>query len=228
MATNQLNLWKLFCALLLSGIPAAIWSAGAPRSLEVHVLNRQSGGAIAGAAVCLGTAAKPDQFGARHTNADGVARFEDLPPNPLLITASKRGVQGAQQLLEPVSQNRVVVIKVASGGGGPECNAPAAASTATTSAGLAIERVTISATPESGSNEVLVSLKVSGKVNQVRASEQPDFAGADWQAFHSPLAFKASPGNGEKQLYVQVRHHVQAEGAVIEVVSPVERVRYRR
>lgn len=228
MATNQLYSWKLLCALLLTGVPAAVWSAGDPRSLEVHVLNRQSGDPIVGAAVCLGTAAKSDQFGARRTNADGVARFKDVPPNSLLITASKRGVQGAQQLLEPVSQNRIVVVKVASGGGGPECNAPAATATATSGAGLTIERVTISDAPQGGNGGVLVSLKVSGKANQVRASEQPDFAAADWQAFRSPLPLTVSPGTGEKQLYVQVRHHVQAEGAVIEVVSPVERVRYRR
>ncbi|MCO6414366.1 MAG: carboxypeptidase regulatory-like domain-containing protein [Thiogranum sp.] len=228
MATNQLNPWKLLCVLLLTGAPVAVWSAGAPRSLEVHVLNRQSGEVIAGAAVCVGTAAKLDQFGARRTNSDGIARFEDIPPNALLITASKRGVQGAQQFLEPVAQNRVVIVKVASGGGGPECNAPAAEPMATSGAGLKIERVTVSDAPAGGSAGVLLSLKVSGKANEVRASETSDFAGADWQAFRSPLPFTVSPGKGEKQLYVQVRHHVQAEGAVIEVVSPVERVRYRR
>jgi hypothetical protein len=223
--------WKSsFVALILTAAPTVAVSAGIEaNSLEVHVLDRQSGAAIAEAAVCLGTAAKPDQFGALSTGADGIARFEDLPPNSLLVTVSKRGLQGIQQRLEPVSQKRVIVLKPASGGGGPYCDAPAAAAVAAGGSGLTIERVSVSENPgKVGADEVLVSVKVSGTANQLRVSENADFASASWQAFRSPFAFKPSPGKGSKQVFVQVRHHMQTEGASIEVVSPVERVTYRR
>ena len=218
------------CALALVGLPLAALSAGfESHSLEVHVLDRQNGNAIESAAVCLGTAAKTDQFGALRTNADGIARFEDLPPNSLLVTVSKRGLQGNQQLLEPMSQHRVIVLKVAAGGGGPQCDAPASAPVAGAASSLKIDRVKISEeSNDSSSDQISVSVKVSRMANQVRISESADFAGAQWQEFRSPLTFKVAPGKGVKQLYVQVRHHVQTEGAVIEVVSPVKQVRFRR
>ena len=230
MASKNVIRGYSLCVVALVGFPPAALPAGfESHSLEVHVLDRQSGNAIDSAAVCLGTAAKTDQFGARRTNADGITRFEDLPPNSLLVTVSKRGLQGNQQLLEPMSQHRVIVLKVAAGGGGPQCDAPPAAAVADATSGLKIDRVKISQGADGGnSNQISVSVKVSRMANQMRISESADFAGAQWQEFRSPVAFKVAPGRGVKQLYVQVRHHVQTEGAVIEVVSPVEQVRFRR
>ena len=75
---------------------------------------------------------------------------------------------------------------------------------------------------------ILVSVKASGAANQVRISEQPDFSGSEWRELQQPVAYPLSDGEAPGHIYVQVRRHVQAQGATIEVVSPVERVRYRR
>ena len=120
--------------------------------LEVRVFNKQSNRAVSGAAVCLGTTARPDQFGAGRSNEDGVVRFENLSqrPMPLLATVSKRGFQGRKQLLESLYQSRVLVMRIASGGGGPECDAPAEPLDNTTSSGLTVDRIDISADSATG------------------------------------------------------------------------------
>jgi len=76
---------------LLLAVATPAWSAGFGNNwLEVRVVDRQSGAPVGQAAVCLGTAARPDQFGARRATADGTVRFADLPVNRMLLTASYR------------------------------------------------------------------------------------------------------------------------------------------
>jgi hypothetical protein len=77
------------------------------------------------------------------------------------------------------------------------------------------------------SERILVSIRASGPANQARISEQPDFAGADWQDLDQPMPYGLSGGTGVRQIYVQVRRAVQSQGAIIEVTSPVERAEYR-
>jgi len=68
---------------------------------------------------------------------------------------------------------------------------------------------------------------VQGTANQIRIGEQADFSGAKWQSLQTPVAYQLSEGAAAKDLYIQVRRYAQVEGANIEVVSPVRRVKYR-
>ncbi|UCE77400.1 MAG: carboxypeptidase regulatory-like domain-containing protein [Gammaproteobacteria bacterium] len=194
--------------------------------LEVRVLDKQNGSAVAEAAVCVGTSANPHQFGARRSDASGAVRFEDLLSDSLVVTVSKKGYQGREQRVESLNQARVVVLKLAPGGGGPHCDAPAALAPVDVSSGLAIDGVSIRKDP-GGSGRILVSVRASGPANQVRISEQPDFGGSDWQQLEQPVPYELTDAEGVRQIYVQVRRHVESQGASIEVISPVERVQYR-
>ncbi len=193
--------------------------------LEVRVMDKQSGNAVREASVCVGTGANANQFGARRTGDDGAVRFENLLSNSLVVRVSKRGYQGREQQLEALTQARVLVLKLAPGGGGPRCDAPSTVTAADSSPGLVIEGVSVRKDPDGPG--ILVSVKASGPANQVRIGEQPDFSGSDWRELRQPVAHAPSDGEGAGQIYVQVRRHVQAQGATIEVVSPVERVKYR-
>ena len=214
----------------LAGFSASVFSfSDESHWLEVRVFNKQSDRAVSGAAVCLGTTARPDQFGARRSNEDGVVRFEDLSqiPMPLLATVSKQGFQGRKQLLEPLYQSRVLVMKIVSGGGGPECSAPAEPLDNASSSGLTVNRIAISADSGTGeSGNVLISATVSGPVNQIRISEQDDFAGASWQVYQPAVAYTLSQGKGLKKIHVQVRRVSEAKGASIEVVSSPKKAQY--
>jgi hypothetical protein len=225
------NSW-LFCLLatVLGGFPINCYAAANEGHwIELRILSRQTGEAVSDAAVCLGTTARPDQFGARRSDADGSVRFEGLGGNRVLITVSKAGYQGRQQSLEANHQNRILELKIAPGGGGPRCDVPATASQVDTSSGLAIEKASVRSDPSSGSpGLVQISVTVSGKANQIRVSEKPDFAGAAWQAFRRPLAYTLSPGSGLKQIHIQVRRFSEVQGASVEVISPVRTIKYRR
>lgn len=229
------NKSRYFWITILTGSFLAAFSASVfsfsdqSHWLEVRVLNKQSDRAVSGAAVCLGTTARPDQFGARRSNEDGAVRFEDLSqmPVPLLATVSKQGFQGRTQLLEPLYQSRVLVMKIASGGGGPECNAPTEPLDNTSSSGLTVDRIALSADSGTGdSGNVLISVTVSGAANQIRISEQADFAGASWQVYQPEVVYALSQGKGVKQIHVQVRRVSEAKGARIEVVSPPKKAQY--
>jgi len=201
--------------------------SGGQHWLEVHVFDKQTGKAVDAAAVCLGTTARPDQFGALRTDANGVVRFEELGQMPvaMLATVSRTGYQGRKQLLEPLRQSRIVEMRIVSGGGGPVCHA-AAAGAADTSSGLDIERVSVRsdrATP----GQVLVSVAVSGTANQIRISERADFSGAEWRDLQPAVPFVLSPGKGLKQIHVQVRRYAKVDGATIEVVSKPTMSAYR-
>ncbi len=211
----------LFC-LQQPGMAAGL----EPDWIEVRVLDKQHGSPVADAAVCVGTPANPQQFGARRSDAGGAVRFDDLLSSSLVVTVSKKGFQGKEQRVDSPSQTRVVVMKLAPGGGGPQCDAPVATAPLDTSSGLAIDGVSIRKDP-GNSARILVSVRTSGPANQVRISEQPDFAGADWQELQQPIPYELSGGAGVRQIYVQVRRAVQSQGATIEVISPVERADYR-
>ncbi len=207
------------------------WSvAHASNWLEVRVVDRQTGTPVARASVCLGTTARPDQFGALRAAADGRVRFDDLPVNSMVLTASRRGYQGKQQGLEPLAGNRVVVVSLAPGGGGPVCAAATSADVppqAATELEITAVRVSPDAALSSGA-QVVVTVSTSGKADQVRIAESADFSGAKWMDLEPQNRFMLSKGKGVKRLYVQVRRLVKAKGATIESLSPVKVVPYRR
>ncbi len=208
--------------LLAQALPAA---ALEPAWLEVHVLNRQDGRPVSDASVCLGTSARPDQFGAYRSDKRGTVRFDELSANPLLVTVSGDGYQGRRQALEPLYENRVLVVKLVTGGGGPSCAAPSSA-TAESAPGLSLQAVRIRHSAGAPAATVLVSARASGPVNQIRVSEQQDFSDTDWQAYKPTIAYTLSAGEGPKRLYVQVRRVAQVQGASIQIQSPVRQVTY--
>ncbi len=214
---KHLGIGAVLAVALSGGVAPA---SAAERWLEVRVVDRQSGAALENAAVCLGTSARPDQFGARRTGNGGAVRFEGLPLNSIELIAARRGYQGRRQTLEPLPGNRVVVVKLAPGGGGPVCRAPEQGAEAQAAPELEITDVQVARSP-SASGEWLLSLRVSGEANQVRIAASADFKDAQWQPLQAENRFRAGSGAPVRQLYVQVRRHVQTDGASIEVVSPV-------
>jgi len=197
-----------------------------PGRLEVHLLNKQNGKPVADASVCLGTRARTDQFGARRSDAKGVVRFDEVSSHPLMLTVSGDGYQGRRQALEPLYESRVLVVKLATGGGGPACDAPEQDAADVSLSGLSVDTVRVreDAGDDAG---VLVATRVSGAANEIRISEQVDFGDVDWRPYQQAVPFTLSAGHGTKQLYVQVRRVAQVQGASIEVVSPVKKVTYR-
>jgi len=229
MNNKRNRIWST-CLLgaLMGVVSGSVFSmSSAERWLEVHVLDKQSGDPVSDAAVCLGITARPDQFGAMRSDKNGVVRFENLSQRPvaMLTTVSKSGFRGLQQRLEPLYQSRVLIIKLASGGGGPQCDAQQAQAQGDSESGLVIERISVKADAMAG--RVLVSVRVSGAANQIRISEKSDFDGASWQKLEPAVVYTTSQGKGVKQIYVQVRRQASTKGASIEVVSEPGNTRYR-
>lgn len=195
-------------------------------ALEVQVLDQATGAPLAGAAVCLGTRAELNQFGAFRTDARGISRFEDLPRNPLLLTVSRPGYRGREQGLEPIAENRVLIVKLAAGGGGPTC-AGAEGSGAVAAVGLALTAVEVAPDPVSDDpRRVVVKTRVRGKATDIRVSDSADFAAAPWRPYAPSVGFELNRAGEPATLYVQVRRYVKAGGATLETVSAVRRVRY--
>lgn len=228
-AVCRLPVAAAFFAAGLCTASAAMAASLERNWLEVRLLDKHNSKPIAGAAVCLGTRADASQFGARRSDRDGVVRFDDVRTSPLLLTVSGQGYQGRQQPLEPMYQSRVLAITLVTGGGGPSCAAPhRVSSAAAAGSGLTLTSVRVRANPalqeEAGA---LVSARASGSVNQIRVSEHADFHDTDWQDYRPEVAVPLSGGEGLKHLYVQVRRATVAQGASIEVLSPVKEVSYR-
>jgi hypothetical protein len=210
----------------LGGVAAA--ASLEPSWLEVHLVSKQTGKPVPNAAACLGTSARSDQFGAKRADSGGVVRFDDIQPHALVLTVSGQGFQGRQQELEPLYESRVLVVTLVTGGGGPVCDAPQAVADVDIRSGLTLDEVRVGADSNSPDGAgVLVSTRASGPVNQIRISEQADFRDTDWQPYKAVVPATLSPGTGIKQLYVQVRRATQAQGASIEIVSPVKKVSYQ-
>ncbi len=229
---NKSNcLWlKVLVGSVMAGFSACVFSfSDDSQWIEFRVFEKHSERPVGGAAVCLGTTARPDQFGAKRSDKDGVVRFQNLTKIwvPLLATVSKPGFKGRKQLLEPLDQSRVMVLRVAPGGGGAECQPPAdLVADDSSSTGLTVDRVDIN--PDVGApSSLLVSVEASGPVNQIRISERADFADASWQSYQPAVSYTPSEGKGLKQIHVQVRRVSETPGASIEVASTPRKVQYR-
>ncbi|VAW83003.1 hypothetical protein MNBD_GAMMA13-1251, partial [hydrothermal vent metagenome] len=183
---NTLCFVTTFTLAMVSGSSLAV-SQG-PHWLEARALDKQTGKPLADTAICLGTTARPDQFGARRTDHSGVVRFEDVLPTSLVLTASRSGYKGKKQLLEPLHQSRVLILKLVTGGGGPVCNAELSSQNDGVIAGLEINTVNLSR-DVGVENGVQVAVTASGAINQIRISEQPNFSGAAWQPYQESVPY---------------------------------------
>lgn len=206
----------------LPGIMLVFASAvSSAADLRVRVFERGGNLPLAGVAVCLGTQARLDQFGATRTDADGYAEFDSVPGARLLVTASMAGFMSEQESLVTSNTSRMLVLSLTAGGGGPSC-LPATAEVSTSAEALRVDRFVINkgAAVTTGRGVTLDGL-TSGAPTQYRASEQPDFGDAQWLDFKVSPGFMLSSGAGKKTVYYQVRRHTKLNGAVIEVVTPV-------
>jgi len=218
--------WQSVLGATLAGLVSINARALPSNTLEINLLDQQNGKPLVNAAVCLGTRARLDQFGAGHTDSHGVIHFEDIQPHTLVVTASGRGYQGRQQILEPLDGNRILVVKLVTGGGGPVCDIPPVVPVAN-QASLTVATVQIREEGPAPGPGVLVSVRVSGQANQIRLSERADFSGARWQAYQPSIPFRLSKARATGFLYVQVRRIARVQGASLEVVSAVKKVPYR-
>ena len=205
----------LFSVLLVAPASAA--------DLRVRVFERGGQAPLEGVSVCVGTPANPRQFGAASTDEDGYSVFRDLPRAPLVVTASKSGYSGQQESLVTSNMERLLVVSLPGGGGGPTCELDLS-DAAGGVAGLQVKRLKINGgAAMTGSRYVFLNHVVDGQPTHYRASENPDFSGARWQAYIPKPAFELSQGGGRKVVYFQVRRYSKVDGADIQSLSPVVR-----
>lgn len=188
-------------------------------NLSVQVLERGSGTPLVGAAVCLGTGANPDQFGALRTGSDGAVLFDDILDAPLVLTVSKTGFRGERRDIPGMRTDRVTTVLLPRGGLGPRCDAPNAGAEELE---LRISGFEIDGgAPVTRDRRVTLNFNSDGDATEYRASESRDFANASWQPLAGKHTFELSRGPGEKRVYVQLRKYRQAEGLRLETMSEV-------
>ncbi len=206
----------LFTVLLL--VMSASSSAA---QLTVRIFERGGKAPLQGVAVCLGTSARLSQFGTGLTNAEGYVMFTDVPRTRLLVTASRSGYMGEQERMAGSGKNRMLVLSLITGGGGVQCPLDKDVRVRKT-AGLEIESFSLNDGAAVTAN-TLVALdnKITGSATQYRASERPDFNGAEWQAYENRPGFRLSAGPGNKTVYFQVRRHAVISDAVIDTRSSI-------
>ncbi len=189
--------------------------------LRVRVFERGGNVPLADVAVCLGTQARPDQFGATRTDGKGYAVFDSVPGARLLVTASLAGFMSQQEMLVTSNTSRMLVLSLSAGGGGPSC-LPGEPENSQSVPALLINRFVVNnGAAVTTSRGVTLDSSISGLPTQYRASEQADFGGAEWLNFKDSPGFMLSPGAGKKTVYYQVRRHSTISGAVLETVTPV-------
>lgn len=200
-----------------------LWTSfsSSAEDLRVRVFERGSNVPLSGAAVCLGTDARLDQFGAIRTDKKGYVLFSDLPHARVVVTASMPGFKSEQEVLVTSNTDRMLVLSLSSGGGGVRCPI-SSAGTGLSSAGLAVSRFAINeGAAETAGRTVKLHNKLTGMATQYRASESQDLEGVDWQYYDTAPEFSLSAGAGVKRVYLQVRRHSTVNGATLETLSPV-------
>lgn len=205
---------------LLGTILVIVSVGSSAADLRVRVFERGGNVPLAGVAVCLGTQARLDQFGATRTDTSGYAEFDSVPGAKLLVTASMAGFMSEQEPLVTSNTSRMLVLSLAAGGGGPRC-LPVAVESTPSAAALRVVRFVINdgAAVTTGRG-VTLDGKTSGVPTQYRASEHEDFRDAEWIDFKASPGFMLSPGPGKKTVYYQVRRRTTLNGAVLETVTP--------
>ena len=209
--------------IIVSILPFVTWLSFSVEAadLRVRVFERGGNVPIPGVAVCLGTQARLDQFGASLTDEQGYVLFSAVPRAELLVTASMSGYMSEQESMVTTTSDRMLVLSLAGGGGGPECRINTTGS-ARSAAGLMIRGYAINnGAREADGQTVRLHNRLNGTATHYRASEQRDFAGAEWQPYTAAPEFKLSTGAGLKRVYLQVRRASTADGATLETLSPV-------
>ncbi len=215
----------------------ATWLAGAlalalnaqAADVKVRVLDKVSGKPLSGAAVCLGTTAQTDQFGAFLTPGDGTVVFRNVPVTTMALTVSKQGYMGYQGIKSPAAYDRVFVVPLPQGGLGPQCRAavpyegPGARAPGLHLGALRIE----GGRSVTHDRTVTLHARVRGEPTEYRASERPDFEGAQWRPYREPIRFQLSPGAGRKTVYLQVRKYRKLNGASLQSTSNVVKASIR-
>lgn len=214
---------KRITGLLVFNLLLTLSVAAAAADLRVRVFERGGKAPLAGAAVCLGTAANLDQFGSSRTDNEGYVIFTDVPRASLLVTASMAGYQSGQERMITSTTNRLLVMTLTNGGGGPQC-APDVGAVSADAGGLEIARFVLNGgAGVTAGRSVTLDNRVAGQPTQYRASERRDFSGADWQTYATAPQFELSAGPERKTVYLQVRRHATVNGAILETLSPVVR-----
>ena len=214
---------RCITGLLIFNLLLTLSAAAAAADLRVRVFERGGKAPLTGVAVCLGTAASLDQFGVSLTDNEGFAVFTDIPRAHLQVTASMAGYQSGQEGLIISDTNRMLVMTLTTGGGGPSCK-PDDTVASVVAGGLGIAGFRLNGGARvTASRGVTLDNRVSGQPTQYRASERPDFSGADWQAYATAPKFELSAGPARKTVYLQVRRHATVNGAILETLSPVVR-----
>ena len=191
--------------------------------VQIQVSERAGNAPLVGVAVCLGTSAKIDQFGARLTDQRGFAVFKNVPRTTILVTASGNGYMSEQENMVTSTSNRRLVMSLPAGGGGVQCPL-GQASSATTGGGLSVSRFSMNnGAASTVAGRVTLDNTVQGTPTQYRASERADFRDAEWQGYSKTPVFNLAAGAGNKTVYFQVRRHATVNGAKLETLSPVVR-----
>ena len=207
----------LLSALLLFSVTASA------AEIRVRVFERDKQTPLANAAVCLGTSARIDQFGALMTDAEGIVSFPDVPRAALLVTVSRQGFMAEQETLVTSAADRMLVMSLSAGGGGTPCPLNNAAARVYDD-GLGVSHFVLNngaATTSDGAARL--NHQVNGQPTQYRVSERADFQAADWQEYVPLPTFQLSTEPGKKMVYFQVRRYANVNGAIIETLSPTVR-----
>ena len=204
--------------IALLAIPSALHAA----DVDVRVISTLTHAPMANAAVCLGTPANPDQFGARRTDAEGEAAFQDVPDTPLLLTVSKSQFKSERQILPANQSSRTISVGLRRGGGGPACSAQLDDSLANVGTGLRVAGFKINRGAASTANRtVTLDSAARGGPTHYRVSEHQDFRNADWRPYKPSVRYTLSPGPGDKRVYYQARRSSESSGASLQMLSNV-------
>jgi hypothetical protein len=188
--------------------------------IRIRVFDRDNQVPLANAAVCLGTSARIDQFGAFMTDAEGHVSFSDVPHAALLVTVSRQGYMAGQETVVTSAADRMLVMSLSAGGGGTPCPLNTAADRVYED-GLSVSHFVLDkGASVTADRSVTLDHRINGQPTQYRASERADFQATDWQDYVPLPSVQLSPAPGKKTVYFQVRRYANINGAIIETLSP--------
>lgn len=212
----------VFAGLLWFALQGAEAVAG---DVTVRVVHRGNGTPVEGAAVCLGSPANPRQFGTALTPGDGTVMFLDLPRTATLLTVSKQGFRGEQRRLGISSIHRLVTVPLPAGGLGPVCEperepVPVSRPKTTPTPGVKGFRLNEGAAV-TADREVRLGFAESGEPNQYRVGQDPQLTDTQWLPLTPNPTYTLTGEPGRIVVYFQVRRYMVADGATMEVRSPM-------
>lgn len=204
----------LLCGALLAGLIGA--SRAEAADFGVRVVD-EYGQPLAGAAVCLGTAAQVDQFGTFVTSPDGHVLLNDAPRVPLNIVVSKKDYQGVR-FVEPVRTfNMLTEVTLLLDGEGPVCHSPELAQQEEDKRHLSIANLFAS---KNGSVYTIQS-EIDGEPSHYRISTRKDFKDAKWLPYNKRVKFW---GQTDGDLFYQVKRFSGGKKGWLEARSHVANI----